>query len=147
MKVIVNSLLVLLFLVISSCSTIKPYPVCFSNCTNIKEETRKKIIEKLAEYLKLESKEVIVHPNLKWILAKTNARQHKRLIKTWPRMACIGDMTTGTEVTANSQCIEYIYDLLKNKNYLKLDIKANPVYSDEAPGKPNVICCCEISKP
>ncbi len=126
------------------CSTIKPYPVCFSDCNAIDNDSRRKIVDSLAQYLKLESKEIIIHPSSKWILAKTNPIQHKRLIKIWPRMACIGDVTSGTEVTKNSQCVEYIYNFMKNKNYLEFDIDENPVHSDEAPGKPHIICCCEF---
>ena len=126
------------------CSTIKPYPVCFSDCDAINNDSRRKIVDSLSQYLKLESKEIIIHPSSKWILAKTNHRQHKRLIKIWPRMACIGDVTSGTEVTNNSQCVEYIYNFMKNKNYLEFDINENPVFSDEAPGKPKIICCCEF---
>jgi hypothetical protein len=59
-------------------------------------------------------------------------------------MACIGDMSTGTEVTNNAQCVEYIYNFMKNKNYLQFDIKEPSAHSDEAPGEPHVICCCEF---
>lgn len=136
-----------IFLSINSlgCSTIKPYPVCFfSECNDVDNESRRKITDSLAQYLKLESKEIVIHPSSKWILAKTNSRQHKRLIKIWPRIACIGDVTSGTEVTKNSQCVEYISNFIKNKKYLEFDINENPVHSDEAPGKPHIICCCEF---
>ncbi len=46
-------------------------------------------------------------------LAKTSPKQHKRLTNIWPRMACIGEVTSGTEVTKNSQCVEYIYNFMK----------------------------------
>ena len=59
-------------------------------------------------------------------------------------MACIADVTSGTEVTKNSHCVEYISNFMKNGKYLELDINQNPVHSDEAPGKPYVICCCEF---
>lgn len=136
----------LVFLILNSigCATIKPYPVCFNDCNSLDSESRRKITDSLALYLKVESKEIIIHPSSKWILAKTNNRQHKRLINIWPRIACIGDVTSGTEVTKNSQCVEYIYYFLKNKKYLEFDINENPVHSDEAPGKPHVICCCEF---
>lgn len=143
-NLIINISFVLLIINSIGCATIKPYPVCFSDCNAIDKDSRRKIVDSLAQYLKLESKEIIIHPSSKWILAKTNPRQHKRLIKIWPRMACIGDVTSGTEVTKNSQCVEYIYNFMKSKNYLEFDIDENPVHSDEAPGKPHVICCCEI---
>lgn len=135
---------VLLIINSIACATIKPYPVCFSNCDAIDKDSRRKIVDSISQYLKLESKKIIIHPSSKWILAKTNPIQHKRLTKIWPRMACIGDVTSGTEVTKNSRCVEYIYNLMKNKNYLDFDLNENPVHSDEAPGKPHIICCCEF---
>lgn len=143
-KLITKVSVVLLVLNSVGCSTIKPYPVCFSDCNTVDKESRRKIVDSLAQYLKLESKETIIHPSSKWILAKTNSRQHKRLTKIWPRMACIGDVTSGTEVTKNSECVEYIYNFMSNKKYLEFDIDENPVHSDEAPGKPHIICCCEF---
>lgn len=143
-NLIIKFSVVLLIFNSTGCATIKPYPVCFSDCDAVNNESRRKIVDSLAQYLKLESKKIIIHPSSKWILAKTNSRQHKRLVKIWPRMACIGDVTSGTEVTKNSQCVEYIYNFMKNKNYLEFDINENPVHSDEAPGKPHIICCCEF---
>lgn len=139
---------IILFALLSSlagCASIKPYPVCFYNCDTPDEEKKIEIIKKLSEVLEKETnKEVVIHPNLRWILVKTNNSQHRRLTKIWPRIACVGNVTSGTQVSENSDCVKYLYEFMKKKKYLKFDIQANPIDSDEAPGAPYTICCCQF---
>ncbi|WP_447780311.1 hypothetical protein [Aeromonas veronii] len=79
----------------------------------------------------------------RWILSKTTDAQHKLLNMTWPRIACIGKVSSGTEVKLEADCVKYLHDFLDKKNYLEFDLKENVVFSDEAPGAPNVICLSE----
>lgn len=76
----------------------------------------------------------------RWILSKTTSAQHKLLNTMWPRIACIGSVSSGTQVKLEADCVKYIHDFLEKKNYLEFDLKENPVFNDEAPGLPNVIC-------
>lgn len=138
----------LLFLVLCTvrCATIKPYPVCFFDCNDVKPDQRQLYTDSLASYLRKESKTVIVLPSNRWILAKTNPIKHRRLTKMWPRLACIGTVTSGTDVEENAHCTQYIYEFMSQRNYLEFDIKELSALSDEAPGEIHVRCCCELKK-
>ncbi len=127
-------------LLISGCSTVKPYPVCFYDPIAPDTETRKEHAISLEEILRVSASYVNSSPDGRWIYAETNWFQHKNLSKTWPRISCIGKVTSGTEVKRYQDCIYYVEDLLKNKNYIDLDVKANISDSDEAPGFEHVIC-------
>lgn len=134
---------IFMIFIITSCATVKPYPVCFFG-TNPPDLKRKmEIVSGLADRLRLEASEVVIHPTGRWIFAKTTPSQHKRIIKTWPRVACIGRVSSGTEISKNADCVSYLNNFLKNKQYLRFDKKENPVDSDEAPGQPHVICCTD----
>ncbi len=125
---------------IVSCSTIKPYPVCFYDRSPLDAQSKITHADKLLAVMRLYDHEAQTSADGRWILANTTTEQHNILIKTWPRIACIGKVTSGTEVKHAADCVEYLHDFLLKQNYLEFDVKENVAFSDEAPGKPNVIC-------
>lgn len=122
-------------------STIKPYPVCFFNPSPPREEERAEATRKLVMVMKRFDSNAFATADDRWIIAKTSPSQHNQLKKIWPRIACVGTVTSGTEVTRNADCVNYLYRFLQDEAYLKFDIKGNSVHSDEAPGPAHVICC------
>lgn len=133
----------LALLSLTSCSTVKLYPICYTNCSRyVSQQEKSRTAQNLADVIDEHSNSVIVDSYYRGIYARTNRLQHKRISKIWPRIACIGKTTTGTEITKNYDCVLYLKVLLNKKNYSEYDIKPNPVHSDQAPGDPHVICCC-----
>lgn len=127
-------------LIVAGCSTVKPYPVCFYDPRPPAQNRIDAHVESLLRRIKMDITEVQATPDGRWIFAKTTTYQHDEISKTWPRVACIGNVTSGTEVKRNADCISHLEELLRKQNYLELDVKDNVVDSDEAPGVKHVIC-------
>lgn len=125
---------------VASCTTLKPYPVCFYDKTPPDREVMNENISKLLSVMRRYDVEANSSADQRWILSKTSYAQHELLKVTWPRIACIGKVSSGTEVKAQADCVSYLHTFLTKKNYLELDVKDNAIYSDEAPGPPTVIC-------
>lgn len=127
-------------LLISGCATMKPYPVCFYDSRAPDIAIQKEHVSSLETVLKNSASNVSVSHDGRWIIAKTTWYQHRNLSKMWPRISCIGRVTSGTEVKQYQDCIYYIEELLETQDYSTLDVKNNVTDSDEAPGKEHVIC-------
>lgn len=126
---------------LASCSTYKMYPVCFFDIDPPDDEVRASHVKTLMSLMVTYDTNAISTPDNRWIIANTSSAQHKEITKLWPRMACVGTVTSGTEVKRNSDCVEYLNDFLKNESYLEFDVNDdNVVSSDEAPGQSNTIC-------
>lgn len=125
---------------ITSCATIKPYPVCFYDDSPPSAQIKKEHASNLLSVMRRYDAESQSSIDGRWIFANTSHAQHNALTETWPRIACIGNVTSGTEVKRSSDCVNYLHDFLVRQSYLEFDIKEPVAFSDEAPGKPNVIC-------
>lgn len=136
----VRSAVLMIVLILGGCATVKPYPVCFFDPFPLDEEKAIKHSESLLNRIKMDSPTAHMAPDGRWIYAKTTICKHREISKTWPRVACIGSVTSGTEVKRYADCISYLETLLIEQNYLELDIANNVVDSDEAPGEEHVIC-------
>ncbi len=129
-----------LVLTLAGCATVKPYPVCFYDPRSPDEQTVTKYVAVLIDRIVMEAPDANPKTDGRWIYAKTTSYQHGLISSTWPRVACIGTVTSGTEVKRYADCVSYTEALLRKNNYLELDVKPNAIDSDEAPGVEHVIC-------
>lgn len=124
-----------------SCASVKIYPVCFFNPAPPEKEEQSKYIEKLTLVLQRFDETAAPSQDGRWIIARTNIWGHRKLQEIWPPLGCVGTVTSGTEVARSSDCIQFISEQLRSGDYKTLDVKRDDVVlSDEAPGKPYVIC-------
>lgn len=122
-------------------TSVKPYPICFFDPSPPSDGDRAAAAEKLVKVMKRFDPEAFVTADDRWVIAKTSPSQHAELTAFWPRVACVGTVTSGTEVKRNADCVSYLHKFLRDKIYLQFDIKGESVHSDEAPGPAYVICC------
>ena len=125
---------------VQGCASYKPYPVCFFDSSPPSAEAQLNLTRNLLVELQKIDKDANMIANGRWIVASTTPFQHKQLIEYWPRIACIGTVTSGTEVKSNSDCVTYLNRVVTSQNYLEFDVKSPYALSDEAPGNPKVIC-------
>lgn len=137
-----NTRVLLLFCVFfSGCTSVRLYPVCFFDDDAPDPAARVQHIEKLTGVLRKFDNVVVATNDGHWIVAKTSRATHRELEKLWPPLACIGTVTSGTEVKSNADCVQFVADRLKSEDFLSFDINDKDIaLSDEALGPPNVIC-------
>ncbi|MGX1086120.1 hypothetical protein [Pseudomonas sp. AP3_22 TE3818] len=126
---------------VSSCASVKLYPVCFFDTVQPDASAKSKYIESLTATLRKFDKAAESSQDGRWLIARTNVLDHRKLQDIWPSLACIGTVTSGTEVKRSADCVRFISGQLSSGEYKTFDIKLDDIaLSDEAPGKPYVIC-------
>lgn len=126
--------------ILMSCSSIKPYPVCCFDVYPIPKEDKEQHLNSLVTKLKRIDPDASASGDGQWIFAKTSYWENKHLMKSWPRIACYGTVTSGTEVKRQSDCVKHLTEVIRSQEYNNFDIKNPAELSDQAQGLPNVIC-------
>lgn len=132
---------ILFCFLLSGCSSVRLYPVCFFDDEAPDPAAKIQHIENLTSVLRRFDEAPGATYDGRWIVAKTTMVTHRKLQKLWPPLACIGTVTSGTEVKSNADCVQYVADRLKSEDFLSFDIDDKSIaLSDEALGSTNVIC-------
>lgn len=134
--------LILLMLSISllSCSRDRIYPICFYDNVPSGDAERKKHAIELLKYIYSKDNDAILTADNRWIVAKVSGKKNDEITRVWPRLACIGVVSSGTELQKEAECVEYVSYFINNNKYLEFDLKENPIFNDESPGPSNTIC-------
>ncbi len=133
--------LVLFCVFFSGCTSLRLYPVCFFDDEAPDPAVKVQHIEKLTSVLQKFDNLAFATYDGRWVVAKTSKVMHREIEKLWPPLACIGTVTSGTEVKSNADCVQFVADQLKSEDFLSFDINdKNIALSDEALGPSNVIC-------
>lgn len=141
MMVLRSALLLAMCALLSSCETVRLYPVCFFDPVQPDSAVRSRHIDVLTQTLRRFDANATATEDGRWIVAKTTWISHEELQRVWPRLGCVGTVTSGTEVKRSADCTMFLADQLKSGEYRVFDIKTDDVVSsDEAPGSPYVIC-------
>lgn len=127
------------------CSAHRMYPVCFYGKSAPDASTVVRHVDALSRELRKRDANAHGTADGRWLFARTSRAEHERLIETWPRAACIGPVSAGTEVKANADCVAYVAGLLATERYNEFGVAPDPVHTDEAPGPEFVICYREPS--
>jgi hypothetical protein len=132
---------------VSSCATVRLYPVCFFDPTQPDSAIKSRHVDVLTKTLRRFDENANATEDGRWIVAKTTWISHEELQRVWPRLGCVGTVTSGTEVKRSADCTEFVAEQLKSGEYRIFDIKSDDVVlSDEAPGRPHVICWRSASR-
>lgn len=126
---------------LSSCATVRLYPVCFFDPARPDSAIKSRYVDVLTNTLRRFDERASATEDGRWIVAKTTWISHEELQRVWPQIGCIGTVTSGTEVKRSADCTAFVAQQLKSGEYRVFDIKTDDVVlSDEAPGRPYVIC-------
>jgi hypothetical protein len=58
-------------------------------------------------------------PDGRWIVANVTKGQNSKLAKVWPRVGCIGDASDSNSIKSEKDCVEYVQQFVRDKNYFK----------------------------
>jgi hypothetical protein len=125
------------------------YPVCFYNAKPPQDQLQSQYIPRLGDALKLSvggNRDVkfVGTADGRWFVATTTSGENKRLAETWPRLGCIGQATSGSQVHEEAMCVEYIRDFIAKQEYLQfgqLDGVVGDAGWNEKPGGQGYAYC------
>ncbi len=140
--------LALMSVLLTGCSSVKMYPICFYEKKPDTETLDRVIVPGLrksfAAVLSGIADDLSVSPDARWIVASTTDTQDANLLKMWPRLACIGPAGSASEVKLQVDCISYVKDFIKERKYTELGSYKGPngnTYYNES-RDPNQLVYC-----
>ena len=88
-----------------------------------------------------------ITPDGRWIVANVSKDQNSKLAKVWPRVGCIGEASDSNGIQSEKDCVEYIEQFVKDKNYFKFgnarDAGGFDIWS-ESPLVPASLQCFQV---
>lgn len=143
--------IVLLGSVFTGCASVRVYPVCFYDKKPDSVKLDKAIISGLlnsfAAVSLIEPSNIVISPDVRWIIARTTEEQDSNLLRIWPRVGCIGPGRSTSQVKLQIDCIAYVEDFIKERRYTVLGeytgISGNKYYNESRDPKNLVYCASD----
>jgi len=108
----------------SGCATVRVYPICFYDKKPDLPIVEKSFVpglrQSFGEVAAVNPQEVVISPDVRWIIARTTDKQDADLLRVWPRVACIGPGRSTSQVKLQADCIAYVEDFIKVRRYTEL---------------------------
>lgn len=135
----------------SGCATVRVYPICFYDKKPELAVVERSFVPGLRQsfsaVVSTEPSNLVISPDVRWIVASTTDKQDGELLRIWPRIGCIGPGRSTSQVKLQADCIAYVEDFIKERRYTQLGeyegISGNRYYNEARDPKRLVYCAAD----
>lgn len=134
---------------LAGCYSVKMYPICFYRDKPNLEVLQKDYVDGLKKSFSAviggNPDRFVVSPDVRWIVATTTDSEDADLLRMWPRIGCIGPAGSTSLVQAQKDCIEYVQEFIKSREYTILgqyrDAKGGAFFYNESKNANSLVYC------